>query len=140
MTKENRDNGRSIRISGDVWNAIAERGKFGETEDDVLRRVFGLSPEHNSERPVSGRRGSGQRGPRRATKRMSASVERGRLLVQFVDGEKSWWDLPDRGDKEAIRRIRDDAVDFALTQGASDPGQTNAVKKALTDAGYHLTR
>ena len=89
---------------------------------------------------MSGRRGAGRRGPRRATKRMSARVEYGRLLVQFTDDAKSWWDLPDAADKGAIRRIRDEAVAFALAHGASNPGQTNAVKKALTDAGYYLTQ
>lgn len=34
---------KKIKISDEVWAAIAERGKFGETEDTVLRRVFGLS-------------------------------------------------------------------------------------------------
>ncbi len=33
---------RNIRISEEVWKEIANRGKFGETEDDVLRRVFGI--------------------------------------------------------------------------------------------------
>lgn len=36
---------RSIQVSGAVWAEIAKRGNFGETEDDVLRRVFGLAPE-----------------------------------------------------------------------------------------------
>ena len=33
---------RNIRISEEVWQAIAKEGKFGETEEDVLRRVFKL--------------------------------------------------------------------------------------------------
>lgn len=37
---------RTIRISEEVWNAIAERGKFGESEDDVLRRVFNIDSQH----------------------------------------------------------------------------------------------
>ena len=88
----------------------------------------------------SGGSHDGRRRPRRATKRMSARAEDGQLLVQFADGEKCSWDLPDPADKPAIRRIRDEAVHFALKRGATDPGQTNAVRKALTDAGYHLTR
>ena len=32
----------SIQISQPVWDAIAARGKFGETPDDVLRRQFVL--------------------------------------------------------------------------------------------------
>lgn len=136
VARKTRDTSRLIRISDAVWNAIAERGKFGETEDDVLRRVFGLLPEHGPEQPASRKSGIGRR---RATKRMSAHVERGRLFVQFADAEKSW-NLPDPLDKRAIRRIRDEAVDFALAHGATHPGQTNAVKKALTDAGYYLAR
>jgi hypothetical protein len=29
-----------VHSSEEVWQAIAERGKFHETEDDVLRRIF----------------------------------------------------------------------------------------------------
>jgi len=35
---------RNILVSDAVWEAIAHRGKFGETEDDVLRREFKLAP------------------------------------------------------------------------------------------------
>ena len=33
-----------------------------------------------------------------------------------------------------------DALRCAVANGASQPGQTNAVRKALTDAGYHLIK
>ena len=32
----------NISVSEPVWQALASRGKFGETEDDVLRRAFNL--------------------------------------------------------------------------------------------------
>ena len=35
---------RTIEVSDPVWQEIATRGKFGETEDDVLRRVFEIRP------------------------------------------------------------------------------------------------
>lgn len=43
---------RRINISEEVWAEIAKRGKFGETEDTVLRQVFGLDvvPSSNSRR------------------------------------------------------------------------------------------
>ena len=88
MARKTGNGSRTIQISDAVWNAIAERGKFGETEDDVLRRVFNLSPKHDPEQPMPSRRGSERRGPRRATKRMSTYVEQGRLLVQFADDGK----------------------------------------------------
>ena len=34
----------TIEISQPVWDAIATRGKFGESVDDVLRREFDLPP------------------------------------------------------------------------------------------------
>ena len=70
---------------------------------------------------------------------MSARVEGGHLSVKFADGQIERWKLPDRSDKEAIRSIRDFAVTFARDQEAT-LGQINAVKKALTEEGYHLTK
>ena len=131
---------RTVKISDAVWAAIAERGKFGETVDDVLRRVFDLPSGNDAERTQipSGRRGRGNR--RYATKRMSARIEDGRLLVEFEDGPANRWKLPHPSEKEHIKRLREEAVAFALKHGATDPGQTNAVRKALTDAGFHIAR
>jgi len=42
---------RTIEISDEVWQAIADRGKFGETEEDVLRRVFRLPTCTEQRRP-----------------------------------------------------------------------------------------
>ena len=128
--------GKLIKISQEVWDEIAKRGKFGEREDDVLRRVFKLSPAPS---PTQGyRRGRGSK--RHATKRMSAREENEKLVVMFEDGTSKEWELPDKTDKEGIRTLREEAVAFALKHGASDPGQTNAVRKALTNAGYHLIK
>ena len=76
--------------------------------------------------------------PKKAKKQMSTRVLDSQLSVKFADNEIGRWALPDRSDKAEIRRVRDAAVAFALEHGASDPGQTNAVRKALTDAGYYL--
>lgn len=111
-------------------------------QSKVLTEFYGKSVTLRKEwgkLAMLGRRSTGKRGPRRATKRMSTRVENDRLFVQLPDDEKSW-SLPDPADRAAIRRIRDEAVEFALAHGATNPGQTNAVKKALTDAGYYLTR
>ena len=80
-----------------------------------------------------------ERGKSYAEKRMSARTESGQLVVEFVeDGISKRWDLPDRSDREAIRRLREEAVAFALDHGASNPGQANAVRKALTNGGYYI--
>ena len=131
---------KTIRISAEVWDAIATRGKFGETEDDVLRRVFELSPAVTPEQRSRGGGRVGRGDVRYSTKRMSARVEDNQLIVKFGDGAHRAWTMPGRGDKEEIRRVREEAVSFALDNGATDPGQTNTVRKALTSSGFYLTK
>ena len=117
---------RTIRISNEVWDAIAEKGMFGETPDDVLLRVFNIAKN-----PVI------KRGGRIATRRMRAIVQDNRLFVSFVDGPSDEWDLTDADDKNTIRMIRDEAVKFAHINYATR-GQIHAVKKALTEEGYFV--
>ncbi len=120
---------RNIRISDEVWDAIAKEGKFRETEDDVLRRVFKI--------PKRTKQGKTSR-QRLATRPMSEQIIGGKLVVLFKDDHTSKnWPLPQQDDKQEIRRIRDEAVQFALDNGASI-GQANAVKKKLTDEGYYV--
>jgi len=137
----------TITISEPVWQAIASRGKFGETEDDVLRRVFNLPANSN---PTGGpeakqlanattrQRASGPRRSR-ATDPMSAYLSGTQFHVSFASGPSSSWSLPSKTDKAALRAMRDKAVAFA-TKNAATNGQVAAVKKALTEAGYHLTK
>lgn len=49
---------KTIRISDDVWNAMAKHGKFGETPDDVFRRI--LKIEANNHGPGSTKRKAGK--------------------------------------------------------------------------------
>lgn len=121
---------RTIRISDEVWDEIAKRGKFGETPDDVLRRVFNISNNHNESYEPRGRY---------AKRRMTARIEDGYLFVGFQKGPSKDWPLPPKDDKNKISLIRSQAVEFAEQNGAT-LGQANAVRKALTDAGYWLTK
>ncbi len=137
---------RTIEISEAVWQAIAEQGKFSETEDDVLRRVFKIPPqtEDSSGKISSSGRGTTNRTPSRprrsfATQRMSSYIKNNLLYISFAGGASNSWSLPEKTDKSAIRTIRDKAVTFAKDNGATI-GQQNAVKKALTDNGYHLSK
>lgn len=140
---------RSITISEPVWLAIAGLGKFGETEDDVLRRVFRLpsASEQNSNaasatHPIaSARPRQSPSAPRRsfATNRMSSYISGNELRIEFASGPRDSWRLPSRSDKETLRAIRKKATDFAERNGAT-LGQVNAVRKTLTDAGYHLLK
>ena len=121
---------KTIRISEAVWDAIASRGRFGETPDDVLRRVFKIEGHEKH---------SGGVRRRQATRRMSARIEDGRLFVGFLNGPERKWPLPLRTDKDGIRDTRDQAVRFASDNGATQ-GQRHAVMRALTSAKYHITK
>lgn len=138
---------RTISISEPVWQAIAGVGKFGESEDDVLRRVFGIPAASDakvtqalsqSQAPVPVRSQSNSRRSF-ATDRMSSYISGNELRVSFSSGPSSSWKLPPKSDKASIRAVRDQATGFAKKHGAT-LGQINAVKKTLTDTGYYLLR
>jgi hypothetical protein len=132
----------TIRISQEVWDEIAKRGKFGETPDDVLRRVFDLNGTRSgiasSQTAPSGSRVRSSR-PRYAKERMSARVDGGNLVVEFYHGPANRWALPAKSDKPGIAAVRRKAVEFAENNGAT-VGQVHAVVKAMTEAGYHVTK
>jgi negative regulator of replication initiation len=138
---------RTIRISEEVWEAIANHGKFGETEEDVLRRVFNL-PANSMRFPDQAnlevdsrprRRVSSGRRRSFATQRMTSFISKNQLYIEFQDGTSSSWTLPEHSDKAEIRTLLNKAIEFARRNGAS-LGQINAVRKTLTSEGYHLTK
>ena len=119
---------KRIRVSEEVWNEIAKQGKRGETEEDALRRVFNLCPKDPP----------GEIRSRIATERMTVKVIADhKLLVEFENGPYTIWELPARNDKAAIELVRNDAVNFAERQGATE-GQVNAVRKTLTEHGRYV--
>jgi len=126
---------KTIEVSDAVWGAIVSREKSGETPDDVLRRMFKIPSDRSH---VSKRRSSG--GKRLATRPMrDPRIENGQLVVEFEDGPNRWWTLPDRNDKISVKKVTHEAMAFARDNGATE-GQENAVRKALTDNGYHITK
>ena len=74
---------------------------------------------------------------RHATKRMKPKIQDGRLIIEFKDGETKEWKLPEKHDKQEIRRIRDESLQWARGQGATQ-GQEHYIMKALNGAGYRL--
>jgi len=138
---------RMIKVSEEVWQAIAERGKFGETEDDVLRRVFGLptgscadgAPTKERQSIPTPNLVSFTRRKPLASQRMTSYIARNELHIEFQDGASSSWTLPNPKDKAGIRAVLDKSLSFAREHGAS-LGQINAARKTLTNEGYHLTK
>ena len=138
---------RVIKISEEVWQKIATHGKFGETEDDVLRRILGLPeatqiyPTRSAAAPATSHASKGPSIRRRsfAKQRLTSYINRNQLHVEFQDGVSSFWTLPDPKDKNNIRAVLEKALSFAREHGAS-VGQINAVRKTLTNEGYHLTK
>ena len=97
-----------------------------------------LSKDHSPPEPESDQFVPSKARKKKARQKMSARAKGDHLLVKFADDKMERWKLPDRADKETIRRVRDLAVAFARDHGAT-LGQINAVKKALTDEGYYVT-
>jgi hypothetical protein len=137
---------RAIRISEEVWQAIADRGKFGETEDDVLRRVFeipigmgkDLGTMTTGSRVTSYPSSSGRR-ERFAEQRMTPYLEGNKIHVEFEDGNHFERPLPERNDKAGIRELTHDADSWAKSHGATI-GQRQYIRKVLTSNGFYITK
>lgn len=101
----------TIRISQDVYDAIAARGAFGETPDDVLRRALDLPP-----RPVRRTR----RGAVRLTDLDDVPVgvatvvgkTSPRLVVKLARAPVAMWPLAGL-DADGLAGVREQAVAFA---------------------------
>ena len=59
--------------------------------------------------------------------------------LEFEDGGRENWTLPPRTDIAGIKRLTREAMEFAEQHKASE-GQLHAVRKALTDAEYWVTK
>ncbi len=125
---------KMIRISEEVWTAIAAQGKFGETEDDVLRRVFKISTNGS---PKSDKQYSWKE--RRAIIRMTQEVRANKLILQFDSGPRFERTLPVKNDRQMIRKVRDEAVEFVRSNGGTK-GQEHAAIRALTSRGFHVSK
>jgi negative regulator of replication initiation len=132
---------KTIRISEEAWTAIAAQGKFGETEDDVLRRVLKISPNSSQSNGSSANESNKQYGwkERRATIRMTQTVKGNKLILEFDSGPRFERTLPAKENRLAIRKVRDEAVGFVRSNGGTK-GQEHAAIRALTSRGYHVAK
>lgn len=129
---------RSVSISDEVYAAIARRGRFGETVDDVLRRVLKVP---DREVPASGPIPSTARrvrSARLASRRVSPRVQDGLLHVSIEGAGDRKWTLPGRDNRNEIRRVTHEALDWATELGATE-GQLKAIRKELSNNRYFIT-
>lgn len=123
---------KTIRISEEVWQEIAKIGKFGETPDDVLMKVFNLVSEGKNAIRIKSRL-------RKSVRSMSSRIVDGHLNVRFYKGPSNKWILPDKNDVDGIRNIRKQINQFVEKNGGTI-GQRNAAYKELTENGYLVSR
>jgi len=127
-------------------NDIAKRGNFGEKKNDDPMRMFEL-PASSVTRNETMKERKKISTPSRAKyirqpfarQKMTPYISRNQFHIEFQDGGSRSWTLPDPKDKAGIREILYKAIAFAKEHRASR-GQINAVRKKLTDEGYHLTK
>jgi DNA sulfur modification protein DndB len=139
-----------------VANSVVANRQARVATKAYLKRKLGLpvseSEQHSlgqlNEPPEDGARASAGDGgseerayawkERRAEVRMIQTMRGGKLVLEFETGQRREWELPSKADAAAIRRIRDEAVDFVRENGGTE-GQKGAALKALTSRGYHVT-
>lgn len=132
-----------------AWLVDERERRPDQSYDDILRSLIGLPARARSSSVPAARLSVPDtspsvavRSPARAsvaTRRLQSYISGNQLVVGFVGAAERRWTLPPRDDKRRIRSVRDEAVSFVTQQGATI-GQQNAVKKALTDAGFHLIK
>lgn len=131
---------KTIRISEEVYDAITALMKVRETDDDVMRRVLKIS---SNDRQTNGSSASEQRRygwkERRATDRMTQTVKNNKLILEFDSGARFEKTLPPKENRAAIRKLRDEAVEFVKSNGGTE-GQEKAAIRALTSRGYHIAK
>ena len=129
---------------------MEEHGRWGQSPDSVLCAALNI-PKGKADSNGGPRADSGITGAKRlyrkqtlkrahsgfATNRLECRLNQGVLDLTFASGHNRRFTLPLRNDKNRIRRVLYEAKVWALEHGASE-GQVNAIRKALTDNGYHL--
>jgi hypothetical protein len=134
---------KTIQISDETWAAIRARGKFGETtEDDVLRRIFKISTDNSQPNGSPANESSKQYGwkERRAINRMRDETGKGnKLVLEFDHGPRFEKPLPDKKNHSAVRKVRNEALEFVRLNGGTK-GQEHAAIKALTSRGYFVAK
>lgn len=102
---------------------------FKIADKEVIARSMLL----DDEKVVSQR----QRARRKATNRQSVGIEEGCLVIEYQNGSKESWKLPEQADREAIGQIWENAKAFARENEATD-GQLGHIGNVMRRNGYRM--
>src|SRR4051812_32304006 len=116
---------RTVSISQDVYEFVAHRGRFGESFDDVVRRLLKVGTSA-TDGPVDGRQPTHVSRGRLSTRTVSPRVADGLLEVSVEGTGSRRWTLPDASDSHEIRRVTHEALAWAGEAGATE-GQLKAI-------------
>ena len=72
---------------------------------------------------------------RKASRRLSSKVDEGEFVVSFEGMIAKRWKLPSQGEKDKIRVLRLQAVQFVAQNGAT-VGQQDYIRQVLWKNGY----
>ena len=75
----------------------------------------------------------------KTTVRMSTKIDKTYVYVSFKDGEQMKKKLPNKSEKDKLKKMVKACIVWAKNQGAT-VGQAAAVRKAFTANGYHITK
>ncbi len=114
---------------------VQENGQLSHRSCNAIKNAT-IFPDA-SEREAGSKPG---RQNRIAERRLGWQITGREVSFRFSDDPWESWELPaNKEDKQEVRRIRQEALDFGRANGAT-PGQLSAIEKVFSDAGYYLTR
>lgn len=115
--------GKTIRENGQLSHRSCNAIKNATIPPDAAAQNAGSKPGRQN---------------RIAERRLSRQITDKEVSFRFDNDTWKTWKLPaNKEDKQEVRRIREEALDFGRANGAT-PGQLNAIGKMFSDAGYYL--
>ena len=136
---------QGIKVKPAIKKSIKKLRAFLEEKyDELLEEEEEDEPAPKPKKPAKKKapkaKAPAEKKPRtiKATKRMSARIENNVLTLKYGDGKPKKIKVQ-KADKTKLKATIKKVVTWAKEQGAT-PGQIQAVKKAFTSKGYHVTR
>lgn len=132
-----------IRVPGSLYKQLEKFAVGFDTPAGVIERLINFYEENSEVVDQIDKPKSSLDEPSyfksKTSKNFSHDFGPEKYILTASDGDMIQIDLPDRNDKEEIRKSTEDAMEFVDSKGGTI-GQRNAARKMFTDNGYHITR